>query len=103
MHPPSCCPLSRVGTLIPGRTAPGGDRRPEGGGLVRERLQQLVEGLGERRDPLVLEDGGDVVHVDPGAGQPRERGRRSAWLGIDGPCERAVVLERLERAARASC
>ena len=61
--------------------------------LSRQRLQQLVEGLGEGVHALVLERLLHVEHVDAGLGQAGQGGRSRVGIGVDGPLQRPVVLE----------
>src|SRR5580693_798199 len=79
----SCPPLRRrsvmLAPILPSPTMPIFTRAPlgcgagsEGSGFVGQRLQQLVEGLGEGADALVLERLLHIEHVDAGGGQARE-------------------------------
>src|SRR5664280_3582809 len=59
--------------------------------LVRQGLHQLVEGLGERCDPLGLECPAHVLHIDSGIGQCRHHLVGSGEVGVDGTGHRAVI------------
>src|SRR5580704_9210161 len=101
----SCRPLSRrsvmLAPILPRPIMPILMRPPlgcpagsEGSGFVGQRLQQLLEGLGEPVHALVLERLLHVLHVDPGLAQAVQGGRGARGVGVDGPLQRAVVLER---------
>src|SRR5580704_6332891 len=72
--------------FLPGRRRSGQRAR-----LVHERLDQLVERLGERVDALVLERRRDVREVDARAGQRGEDRRRTGRVRVDRPRDRRVV------------
>src|ERR1700691_5600642 len=102
----SCPPFSRrsvmLAPILPSPIMPifirapleRGRCRSERSGLVGQRLEQLVEGLGERRHALVLERLLHVLHVDTGRADGGEGGHRRLRVGIDRAVQGSVILER---------
>src|SRR5581483_10751057 len=69
----------------------------EGAGLVRQLLDELVEGLGEGVHALVFEGLLHVFHVDANVGELVEDGGGLLGVGVDGTVQFPVVLEGAER------
>ena len=72
----------------------------EAGCLLAEHVDQLVERLLERRHPLALELGGDVVDVDADLGELGPDAVDLVHVGVDGAGDDAVVGERLQCGVR---
>src|SRR5260370_34426669 len=98
----SSCPVARIFTWVPPtsmtRTFTVLARLPEVGALGDDHLHELVPGFHEGLRSLVLELGGQRVHVDPGLGELRQHLLAITAAGRQDRAEAAVIGEGFPRA-----